>query len=302
MANQLNRILYLIFVSVLVLNLSVPAQTHAGIVSGQVASQTTGKPLPDCNISVASLGKGTVSDSLGLYLLRLPIGNYTIEFSHLGFQAVVKEITLPAGRPRLRLDIKMAPVIIEGKPVTIFEDRQTASPTVQELERADIRNMPTLYSDVFRTIKILPGVSSNNELSSAYNVRGGNFDENLIYLNGYEIYRPFLLREGQEESQSLINPEMVQELRFYGGAFPARLGDKLSSALEVDYQADYGAGLGGSVRVDLLNAGVSLHGGSGKLRWIGGLRYANPEPRNCLSTACKPKAVTAPSLPMPNCC
>jgi hypothetical protein len=70
---------------------------------------------------------------------------------------------------------------------------------------------------------------------------------------------------------------MVQELRFYGGAFPARLGDKLSSALEVDYQADYGAGLGGSVRVDLLNAGVSLHGGSGKLRWIGGLRYANPE-------------------------
>jgi hypothetical protein len=145
MANQLNRILFLIFVSVFVLNLSVPAQTHAGIVSGQVASQTTGKPLPDCNISVASLGKGTVSDSLGLYLLRLPIGNYTIEFSHLGFQAVVKEITLPAGRPRLRLDIKMAPIVIEGKPVTIFEDRQTASPTVQELERADIRNMPTLY-------------------------------------------------------------------------------------------------------------------------------------------------------------
>jgi hypothetical protein len=137
--------------------------------------------------------------------------------------------------------------------------------------------MPTLYSDVFRTVKILPGVSSNNELSSAYNVRGGNFDENLIYLNGYEIYRPFLLRQGLEENQSLINPDMVQDLRFYGGAFPVSLGDKLSSALEVNYKSDNGAELGGSVRADLLNAGVSLHGGSEKLRWIGGLRYANPE-------------------------
>jgi len=128
-----------------------------------------------------------------------------------------------------------------------------------------------------RTVKILPGVSSNNELSSAYNVRGGNYDENLIYLNGYEIYRPFLLRQGVEENQSLINPDLVQNIRFFAGAFPARYGDKMSSALEVNYDRNPNSGLHGIVRADLFNLGLAVRDRIGKLSWSAGARYTNPD-------------------------
>lgn len=252
-------------------------QDDMGMLSGQILNRSNGEPLPDCDIVVLTAGRGTISDSLGLYVLRLSPGIYTIEFSHLGFETVVKKITLIPENPRLRLTVEMVPKVLEGKSVTVLEQREAAAPGMQELQQADIRNMPTLYSDVLRTIKILPGVSSNNELSSAYNVRGGNFDENLIYLNGYEIYQPFLLRQGVEENQSLINPDMMQDLLFYAGAFPANLGDKLSSALQVNYKRNVEPGLSGTVRVDLFNAGVMLQNRQGKWRWIVGLRYANPE-------------------------
>lgn len=273
--NFATTLLALLFMWVMVI--PVFAQENPGMLSGKILNRSTGEPLPDCDIAVSPGGQGTTSDSLGLYLLRLSPGSYTVEFSHLGFETVVKEITLSPENLRLRLTIEMAPKVLEGKSVTVLEQREPAAPGEQELQRADIRNMPTLYSDVLRTIKILPGVSSNNELSSAYNVRGGNFDENLIYLNGYEIYQPFLLRQGVEENQSLINPDMVQDLRFYGGAFPANLGDKLSSALQVNYRRNVEPGLSGIVRADLFNAGIMLQNRQGKWRWIAGLRYANPE-------------------------
>ncbi len=95
--------------------------------------------------------------------------------------------------------------------------------------------MPTILSDVLRSVKIMPGVVSNDELSSGYNVRGGNYDQNLIYLNGFEIHRPLLIKEGLEENQSIINQNFVEDMQFFPGGFPADLGDKISSALNVNY-------------------------------------------------------------------
>ncbi|MEL6823727.1 MAG: TonB-dependent receptor, partial [Calditrichota bacterium] len=158
--------------------------------------------------------------------------------------------------------------------VTVFELHDGQEKIIAS---ADIRKMPDPYSDPLRSIKILPGVSSNNELSSAYNVRGGNFDENLIYLNGYEIYRPFLLRRGVEENQSLINPDMVENLRFYSGGFPVQFGDKLSSALEVDYSLQREDQTTFTLRADFLTMGAAGKGSGKRFQWNAGVRYANPQ-------------------------
>lgn len=126
---------------------------------------------------------------------------------------------------------------------------------MQKLDQQNVKKNPTINSDVLRSVQILSGVTTNNELTSGYNVRGGSFDENLIYLNGYEIYRPFLLRIGIEESQTIINPNMVYDLKFYNGAFPAGFGDKMSSALEVNYKIEQSEKLNGTAYTSLLNSG-----------------------------------------------
>ena len=136
--------------------------------------------------------------------------------------------------------------------------------------------MPNIYSDVLRSVQVLSGVSTNTELSSGYNVRGGSYDENLIYLNGYEIYRPFLLRVGVEENQSTINPYMVENLTFYNGAFPSSLGDRMSSALIADYSNNHSEKLEGSFSASILDLGINLKNKYEKLNWSLGFRYANP--------------------------
>ena len=112
-------------------------------------------------------------------------------------------------------------------------------------------------------MQVLSGVATNTELSSGYNVRGGSFDENLIYLNGYEIYRPFLLRVGVEENQTTINPNMVENLTFFNGAFPASFGDRMSSALDVNYISGNNEKLRGSFYASLLNMGINLKNKNG---------------------------------------
>src|SRR5205085_4951434 len=123
-------------------------------------------------------------------------------------------------------------------------------------------------------------VGSNNELTSQYRVRGGNYDENLIYINDFEIFRPYLVRSGQQEGLSFINPEMVKNINFYNGGFPAKYGDKMSSVLDIQYkknQASDSTGaraFGGSVYISPLEQGFHLEGASKKqkLTYLIGVR------------------------------
>jgi hypothetical protein len=255
---------------------SLLAADSQGLLSGTITSRATGELLPHGSISAAPGGGGTTSDSLGHYSLPLPFGKYSISYSFMGFAPVTRKVTLSESRPRVTLDIALSPRVISVREVSVVTDQDDAPPTVQKMESVDIRRMPTIYSDALRSIQILPGISGNNELSSAYNVRGGNYDENLIYLNGYEIYRPFLLRQGVEENQSLINPDMIDRLQFFGGAFPANYGDKMSSVLSVDYTRDQPDGWGAVARADLLNQGLTLRNRTGRLSWSAGGRFADP--------------------------
>ena len=188
----------------------------------------------------------------------------------------IKEITPANNGNEIKLTVKLIPTVLVQNEVNVKGEKVNLSPVIQEIKEKDLDKMPNMYSDVIRSVKILPGVTSNNELTSAYNVRGGNFSENLIYLNGYEIFRPFLIDQGVEESQSIINQNMVGNLQFYNGSFPARYDDKMSSALEVNYKNNSKEYLNGEVNVNLLNMGITLQDKIKNFSWMAGFRDAFP--------------------------
>ncbi len=270
------RTVFFSFILLLFITSQTTAQPLYGVIRGHVMDAESELPLFNCNIVIEPGNRGTTTDSTGAFTYRLPFGNYRVLFRYLGYEAHEESITLSASQSEITFDIDLESSMMVNQEVT-YVYRHLSETTIQELEETDIRRVPTVYADVLRSIKILPGVSSNNELSSAYNVRGGNFDENLIYLNGYEIYRPFLLREGVEENLSLVNLEMVEETRFHGGAFPARYGDKMSSALEVDYKRDHEQRIQGTLTGNLLYQSAVVHNRIGDLGWIAGVRYSTPE-------------------------
>jgi hypothetical protein len=265
---------FLIFL--LIITPQIISQPLDGMISGRVQDAQTGEPLPLCNITLFPGNGGLTTDSLGLFAISLKFDIYILEFSYTGYETDVREVTISAGSPRVRILIELEPFAFKADEVVVLGQSEKIAPDVQTIDRVDVRRIPGPYSDVLRSIKILPGVTSNNELSSAYNVRGGNFDENLVYLNGHQIFRPYLLRMGVEENQSLLNPDMIQSVDFYAGGFPARFGDRMSSVLEATYLADSTADIKGIVRGDLLNMGMALQGRWKKLSWSLGVRYANP--------------------------
>ena len=190
-----------------------------------------GKPIAEANIVVNNLG--TVSDSKGAYSLSLDEGTYQIIISHVVYENDTFKISLKAGeRKNKNFFLNLSSNLIDD--VEVVDQRERFTGTVQ-LNPKEVEMLPSVNEGVEGLLKTLPGVASNNELSSQYSVRGGNFDENLVYLNGIEVYRPFLVRSGQQEGLSFINPDMVSSIRFSAGGFEARYGDKMSSVLDVSY-------------------------------------------------------------------
>ena len=200
---------------------------------------------------------GSFSDEAGFYLLQVTADKeITVTFSHLGHKNVVLEdIILTtnetfAFNPLMSIDVtQVAGVVVSPTGEKYVEGVVSFSPK----KALDI---PGANAGVENVLKLLPGVSSNNELSTQYAVRGGNYDENLVYINDIEVYRPFLIRSGQQEGLSFVNSSMVQNLEFSSGGFKSSYGDKLSSVLDIAYKnpADFGLYVEGS----LLGASTTL--------------------------------------------
>jgi len=265
--------------TVLILILSIIssfAQSNRIQLAGKVVEFESEKPIPNVNISIISTQWGTTTDHLGNFFINIPAGSYSIKFSSVGYEENIEEINLTGAKNKITLTVLLKPKVFLQQEVVVTSEKKNLSAVMQKINEKDLDKIPNLYSDVIRSVKILPGVTSNNELSSSYNVRGGNFNENLIYLNGYEIFRPFLIGQGVEESQSIINQNMVNDLQFYGGCFPAKLDDKMSSALEVNYNNNDKEYLNGQVNINLLSTGLTLKSKNGNLNWMGAFRYANP--------------------------
>ncbi len=188
---------------------------------------------PISGVSVAFLDQTVVSNENGFYLLSIPANtNGRLLFSHLTYKShsIVFEL-------KPNEDYEYNPVLktsIEEIGAIVIDNRgRKRIEGVTHIEPQTVRLIPGANAGVENIIKTLPGVYSNNELSTQYNVRGGNYDENLVYVNEIEIYRPFLIRSGQQEGLSFTNTDMVGNIDFSAGGFQSKFGDKLSSVLDI---------------------------------------------------------------------
>lgn len=207
---------------------------HTAIISGTITDDEH-QPLEIATIKVEGQMAGTVSDLEGKYSVTVQsTDSVVLTFSMIGYQTRKRTLRNPRGKVTLNVMLPASDYALEG--VTVKEmHRQTGQNTRIQSEQAKL--MPTATGNaVEELIATQAGVSSHNELSSQYNVRGGSFDENSVYVNGIEIYRPLLVRSGQQEGLSFINPDMVESIQFSSGGFEAKYGDKMSSVLDIQYK------------------------------------------------------------------
>ena len=233
-----------------------------------------GNPVNLVNVAVKNQTKGTTTNEKGFYELYVAPGDTVdILFSHTAFEK--ETITfLPVRGESYTFNVRLSIKTIEGDEFTV-EDYKRRSSTMSAIEPKTIYTIPTVSDNVESLLASQPGVAMNNELSSAYSVRGGNFDENLVYVNDIEVYRPFLVRSGQQEGLSFVNPYMVSSINFSAGGFESRYGDKMSSVLDIRYKRPQG--FGGSATASLLGGSIHLENTSKNYRFrqIHGLRYRN---------------------------
>ena len=230
---------------------------------------------PVSNVNVSSQGIGTRSNANGFYILTVPANQkVVVVFSHISLKKATVAITLKSEEDyEFNLvmndqDEQMGEVII-----TVNNKKRVQGVTVLEPEM--IRKIPGANPGVENILKSLPGVNSNNELSTQYAVRGGNYDENLVYVNEIEVYRPFLIRSGQQEGLSFTNTDLVQNVDFSAGGFQSKFGDKLSSVLDITYRMP--TQFGAVAEASLLGASVAVDAVSKNGKWstVNGIRYRN---------------------------
>lgn len=236
-------------------------------------SDSLNRPIEDVNIQIVSTKITGNSDKNGKYTLQVPANSQlTLVFTYVGRPPKKIELQALEKGEKKELDVKMDfGVSLRVFVVSEEKDRDKVSMYTIDPKKASI--LANVSGSFEQILKTLPGVSSNNELSSQYNVRGGNYDENLIYVNDIEIYRPFLPRSGQQEGLSFIHTELVQNVKFSAGGFEARYGDKMSSVLDIKYKDP--KKFGASATVSLLGLQTHVEGASKDLRftWLLGARY-----------------------------
>lgn len=195
-----------------------------------------GSPVEFANVGVVSEGRpyGTMTDTRGFYRLAIrTTDSVTVRVSYTGYEPQEFRLALKPSETYI-LDVNLIRAAMQLPDVVVSDDR-IRSTTFTEVDIQRIENTVGPTSGVESLIKTLPDVNSNNELSSQYSVRGGSFDENLVYINGVEVYRPQLIRSGQQEGMSIVNPDMVDHLLFSPGGFDATYGDRMSSVLDIIY-------------------------------------------------------------------
>lgn len=242
-----------------------------GVVEGVVTDARSGAPLEFVNVGVPGVGTGTATNAKGFYKLPLK-GNdsVTVRFSFTGYEPAQFRVRRDV---RTELDVQLKPTATQLQAVEV-SDEKTRQSTFTHIETSKLDETVGPTGGVESVIKMLPDVQSNNELSSQYSVRGGSFDENLVYINGVEIFRPMLIRSGQQEGMSIINPDMVDYILFSPGGFDATYGDKLSSVLDITYMRPWE--FKGKVSASLLGAAATVQGRAGeRLSYAAGLRHHN---------------------------
>ncbi|MEN9521710.1 MAG: hypothetical protein RL065_87, partial [Bacteroidota bacterium] len=253
----------------LIVGQSLFAQQKAKVYG--VIKNEEGKPIDFVSVSMVGTSNGVRTGNTGFYLLEIPADvTSTLAFSFIGYETQTVNIQLHSNEEK-QMDIVLKLKTHFLHPINI----RTQMERVEGMTAIDTRQLQQMINASGNLEGILRATglaSSNNEMSSQYSVRGGNFDENVVYVNDFEIYRPFLIRSGQQEGLTFANPDMVSNLKFSAGGFQAKYGDKLSSVLDITYKQP--KEFSGSVTASLLGQAVSLQGTSSnrKFSWITGFR------------------------------
>jgi hypothetical protein len=255
------------------------AQKKTAVVSGQVIDENE-NPLPGVSVTILGKTTGIVTNDSGFFRITVTAGKATaLTFSYTGHTEIQKNFYLSENEEehitvRLQRDGKTLATVV------VTNDRERKELGLTKINPKNALVLPSTTGGVEGLIKILVG--SNNELTSQYNVRGGNYDENLIYINDFEIFRPYLVRSGQQEGLSFINPELARNVNFYNGGFQAKYGDKMSSVLDIQYKKP--KSFGGSAYVSLLEQGMHLEGAAKNERVTFLIGVRNKSNRNLLSS------------------
>jgi hypothetical protein len=265
---SVNKIIFIF----IVLWVSLPSLAQSARVKGVILDKNN---QPIQNVNIAAAGNSTQSNENGFYLVRVPVNQKVIlVFTHVSLKRVTVFLTLTVDEDyEFNLimndqEEQMGEIIVTTNSKKQVQGITTIAPEV-------IRMIPGANAGIENILKTLPGVNSNNELSTQYAVRGGNYDENLVYVDEIEIYRPFLIRSGQQEGLSFTNTDLVQNVEFSAGGFQAKYGDKLSSVLDITYRKP--VQFGATFEASLLGGSLSVDAVSKNKKWTGitGVRYRN---------------------------
>lgn len=258
-----------LILQIFMLCMAMYAQAQSFTLQGRVVDES-GSPVEFASVSCLKQGKMTMTSLKGEYSLQLhSADSVEVRFSMVGYKTKIRVLRRPRGKQTLQVvlysnDKELGEVTVTG---TRIQSGQT-----QELKKEHLKNLPSVSGNaVEELIQSQAGVSTHSELSSQYNVRGGSFDENSVYINNVEVYRPFLVRSGQQEGISVINPDMVEKIEFSTGGYEARYGDKMSSALNITYKRP--KPFEASVSASLLGASAYVGVSNKKVSWSNGLRY-----------------------------
>lgn len=259
-----------LFVSFFVFLFNSASAQDSAMVSGKLTNSGN-EPIEDISVSIFGSSQAPVyTDKNGEYTYSVPANReIVLVFYSLSYRRQEVKLLLAPGEKK----VLNRTLIFSNqfKPVEVTDGNRFSE--ITRIDPLHISHIPTASQDFNAILFTLPGVSNRNELSSAYSVRGGNFDENLVYVNGIEVYRPFLIRSGQQEGLSFINPDLVSSVLFSAGGFEAKYGDKMSSVLDVLYRKP--RKFAGTVSGSLLGTSIHLEGSTDnyRLTWLIGARY-----------------------------
>jgi len=236
MKSQLRRKLIFVLVSLqLCFVQQLSAQQYS--VGGVVRDATTNEPLPFANVHVKETTFGTATDNSGRFTFNLPSGRYALQCSYVGYKTDTVAISVAGD---MSITFKLSAIDVLMQDVTVYAHREEESGekeiSAMSLQSEQIKEVTSTIPDVLRSIQMLPGVSTNNEFSAKYNVRGGNQDENLVLVNDTKVYEPYHLKEAPNASIGVFNVDMINKMDLITGGFPARYGDRMSSVLNIDYR------------------------------------------------------------------
>ncbi|MFA5044721.1 MAG: TonB-dependent receptor [Paludibacter sp.] len=252
---------------ILIFSLSVSAQTKVRVYGYVIDTNNRGIEL--ANVYFQNTKIGTSTNQNGYYELIMDIkDSATIVYSMLGYKSIQHTI-LPTHKV-IQISVELPALSKEISEINVVGQRRQTS-TIDVLDATKYRLIPNASGGIESLLITFAGVNSSNELSSQYNVRGGNFDENAVYVNGIEIYRPLLVRAGQQEGLSFINPDMVKNVAFSAGGFDAKYGDKMSSVLDINYKKP--TSFEASASASLLGASLYLGTANKKFTQMHGIRY-----------------------------